>query len=674
MAGRPGRIITFYSYKGGTGRTMALANVAWILASNGKRVLTVDWDLEAPGLHRYFRPFLLDQELTSSPGIIDLVWDFAAATVAPIESAGAAETGWHEDYADILRYAIALRSSFRPPGRLDFLPSGRQGPAYAARVNSFNWQNFYDRLGGGVFLESVKEQMRQEYDYVLIDSRTGVSDTSGVCTVQMPDDLVVCFTANHQSLEGAAAVASSVRKQWNEDRARTKGGKIFPVLMRAESGEKDKLELARQEAQTLFSAFLDFLSPGEQKEYWGSVEVSYFQWYAFEEVLAVFGDPPKRVNSLLGAVERLTQYLTDKEIMQVVPPKDEERTEVLTKALRSGGQSSMISMVLASHAEGDGAEFPLEPDLLDAVTSFKTARKIISILGFAASGKTFLANRLRDEFTGSWKVRPSPTNAIPSSPAGLELTYLVPTSARQHPGYLLVDTAGETFLHGLQMSAQDRAIDGIEARSYLAAVGLASAYILLIQAEDFIFPRKSETYQDKRLSRLLSGLDDLITAITAAKTQISTQSPEEFLRKGISQAALRATFSESRRCSQPICLLLSQADRLEKIDQTGFYDMDPCAFVLKFAPALFKAVHNAFDHYRFDFLSSFYGHDGSIRPDYRLAHHGAVSSFRWIDSLLKTRHPGVGSIQRVVEGNLPTRLAIELRRRVDPGFQDLWTR
>ena len=44
-----GRIITFYSYKGGTGRSMALANVAWLLASNGQRVLAIDWDLEAPG-------------------------------------------------------------------------------------------------------------------------------------------------------------------------------------------------------------------------------------------------------------------------------------------------------------------------------------------------------------------------------------------------------------------------------------------------------------------------------------------------------------------------------------------------------------------------------------------------------------------------------------------------
>jgi len=58
-----GEIITFYSYKGGTGRSMALANVAWVLASNGRRVLVIDWDLEAPGLHRYFKPFLLDKEL-----------------------------------------------------------------------------------------------------------------------------------------------------------------------------------------------------------------------------------------------------------------------------------------------------------------------------------------------------------------------------------------------------------------------------------------------------------------------------------------------------------------------------------------------------------------------------------------------------------------------------------
>ena len=50
-----GRVITFYSWKGGVGRTMAMANVGVQLARRGKRVLLVDWDLEAPGLDRYFQ-------------------------------------------------------------------------------------------------------------------------------------------------------------------------------------------------------------------------------------------------------------------------------------------------------------------------------------------------------------------------------------------------------------------------------------------------------------------------------------------------------------------------------------------------------------------------------------------------------------------------------------------
>ena len=63
-----GKIITFYSFKGGTGRSMALANVAWILASQGKRVLAVDWDLDSPGLGRFYHPFLSPSTMASSSG------------------------------------------------------------------------------------------------------------------------------------------------------------------------------------------------------------------------------------------------------------------------------------------------------------------------------------------------------------------------------------------------------------------------------------------------------------------------------------------------------------------------------------------------------------------------------------------------------------------------------
>src|SRR5215211_5457575 len=107
-AATPGKILTFYSYKGGTGRSMALANVAWILASNGNRVLVLDWDLEAPGLHRYFYPFLVDKELTDSEGVIDLITDFAVAATTPPEADASVPKDWYRPYANVLPYTVAV--------------------------------------------------------------------------------------------------------------------------------------------------------------------------------------------------------------------------------------------------------------------------------------------------------------------------------------------------------------------------------------------------------------------------------------------------------------------------------------------------------------------------------------------------------------------------------------
>jgi cellulose biosynthesis protein BcsQ len=207
---RLGRILTFYSYKGGTGRSMALANIAWLLAASGRRVLAIDWDLEAPGLHRYFLPFLIDGEVTATEGLIDLIDNYANEAIRPLQNSQEADPEWYLPYTDFSNYIVSINfPHFGAGGKIDFLPAGRQGEHYALAVNSFNWQNFYDRLGGGGFFEAVKQQARAQYDYVLIDSRTGVSDTAGICSVQMPDALVVCFTYNNQSIKGASAVARS---------------------------------------------------------------------------------------------------------------------------------------------------------------------------------------------------------------------------------------------------------------------------------------------------------------------------------------------------------------------------------------------------------------------------------------------------------------------------------
>lgn len=79
--------------------------------------------------------------------------------------------------------------------------------------------------------------MSKRYDYVLIDSRTGLSDIAEICTVQMPDDLVVCFTLSDQSIDGASRIAQHIH-----DRYRERGIRILPVPMRIDEGEKEKAD------------------------------------------------------------------------------------------------------------------------------------------------------------------------------------------------------------------------------------------------------------------------------------------------------------------------------------------------------------------------------------------------------------------------------------------------
>jgi cellulose biosynthesis protein BcsQ len=336
-----GRILTFYSYKGGTGRSMAVANIAWVLACAGRRVLAIDWDLEAPGLHRYFRPFLLDDEVTASEGLMDLVDNYANEAIRPLQNAQTADPEWYLAYADFSNYIVSINfPHFRAGGKIDFLPAGRQGDHYALAVSSFNWQNFYDRLGGGGFFEAVKQRARSQYDYVLIDSRTGVSDTAGICSVQMPDSLVVCFTYNNQSIKGASAVARSAiamhdklvdekltlhRTGKGRDSATmleeaTRPYRVFPVPMRVDSGESDRLAIRQAFARHAFADLVAHIGPDAIGEYWKSVEVPHVSFYSYEEVLAPFKDDAYDPKSVLGALLRLTRYVTDRDVSDFQMP------------------------------------------------------------------------------------------------------------------------------------------------------------------------------------------------------------------------------------------------------------------------------------------------------------------------------------------------------------------
>ena len=91
---------------------------------------------------------------------------------------------------------------------ISLLTAGSRSETYFQNVRNSDVEAFYEEKKGGRILETLRSQWKDAYDFVLIDSRTGITDLGGVCTIQMPDILVLLFTATEQSLIGAVQCRS----------------------------------------------------------------------------------------------------------------------------------------------------------------------------------------------------------------------------------------------------------------------------------------------------------------------------------------------------------------------------------------------------------------------------------------------------------------------------------
>lgn len=196
----PVYVTTFYSFKGGVGRTMALVNTAVELVRRGRRVLAVDFDLEAPGLDTFgvLRP------ADDVPGVIDFVGEYLVSKRAP----------------NVERYISEAPGFGAGAGQLWIMPSGAQRATYAADFSRIDWGALYEQHDGYLLFEDLKEQWKQVVrpDYVLIDSRTGHTDTGGICTRQLPDAVAILFFPNDQNLRGLSKVVHDIRAESRESR------------------------------------------------------------------------------------------------------------------------------------------------------------------------------------------------------------------------------------------------------------------------------------------------------------------------------------------------------------------------------------------------------------------------------------------------------------------------
>jgi MinD-like ATPase involved in chromosome partitioning or flagellar assembly len=180
--------VTFYSFKGGVGRTLALLDVAVMLARAGQRVVAVDMDLEAPGFHRYPA---IQPPAEDHPGVSDYVLDRLAGPERSIEP-----------------------YTYRPPiigvdDRLVIVPAGRRPRELAESI-----PQLYQPLGErALIFQLFVARLVGAFapDFILFDSRTGLAEIAAVCTVELADAIVAFTGLNPQGIDGLADVLESIR-------------------------------------------------------------------------------------------------------------------------------------------------------------------------------------------------------------------------------------------------------------------------------------------------------------------------------------------------------------------------------------------------------------------------------------------------------------------------------
>ncbi|MGB3460178.1 MAG: AAA family ATPase [Halobacteriota archaeon] len=191
--------ITFYSYKGGVGRTLALANIAIYLSRFGQNVCIMDFDLEAPGLHYKYPQLVKTTDIRK--GLVDYIYEFTHNKVIP------------ESFDE---FTLELIHPSKSRGEIRLIPAGDVLSAdYWRKLAAINWHKlFYEEYSEGIpFFLELKERIRQEFnpDFLLIDSRTGVTEMSGLCTSLLSDKVVFLIVNNRENIEGARQILRSIQ-------------------------------------------------------------------------------------------------------------------------------------------------------------------------------------------------------------------------------------------------------------------------------------------------------------------------------------------------------------------------------------------------------------------------------------------------------------------------------
>ncbi|NTW53251.1 MAG: NACHT domain-containing protein [Chlorobaculum sp.] len=183
--------VTFYSYKGGVGRSLLAANVGVLCARRGKTLLW-DLDIEAPGMHNIPG---LDPSRTIKEGFFEWL----------IEWQKSKKSAKDADYDKLAGLPCQTPTS----AQLCILPAYGEKKDFAGLYQDVQWDDFLVRdLDSGLtlFRRALDAFGDAGFETVILDSRTGITDIGGLLAALLPHVTVMVGNYGRQNTRGLAHV------------------------------------------------------------------------------------------------------------------------------------------------------------------------------------------------------------------------------------------------------------------------------------------------------------------------------------------------------------------------------------------------------------------------------------------------------------------------------------
>lgn len=175
------RIITFYSYKGGVGRTIALIQTAYLLAKKGKKVLLMDLDIEAPSFYNIFRDVIKMED-----GLVDYLYEELY------------------DGKKIQLSEIISKLNLNLKGEIYIVSTGITDLKYVQKLEALKEKRIYENK----YIQKLIRDAEINYgiNYTLIDARTGINKWGALSVVDIADELMLFAYPNKENISGLGLI------------------------------------------------------------------------------------------------------------------------------------------------------------------------------------------------------------------------------------------------------------------------------------------------------------------------------------------------------------------------------------------------------------------------------------------------------------------------------------